>query len=307
MDGKYETLALHFKYCVLIAVMFLVFLATERWSTSKEFTTYLSNAATMTSLLLGVVAIFYSFISNDGMSRSLGSISTVANEVREVRNDIQNFAAQTKVSTETAANNNTLVQAASVELSGTMASLTETLGAISSQNDTLKELVASLPSRIDQLETKFGDVAKAIVEKPLQLQAPISSTDLPAKAIDRFLARATFQQHLLALACVLAAQNKKPLDIPALCRAIEWNGPNVFQGFLGCMHAVQLCSRVAIEGGDKTYTIQSVHPELQKNAKTSFLKYVDSSFAEKPDDKAKWLGRLGAVEAMLAPDSAGEA
>lgn len=300
MDNKYENLALHFKYCALIAVIFFVCLATERWSANKDFTTYLSNAATMTSLLLGVVAIFYSFISNDGMSRSLGSISTVATEVREIRSDIQNFAEQTKVSTETAAANNTLVRTASVELSGTMESLIETLGAISSQNETLKELVANLPNRIDQLETKFGDVAKAIAEKPQQLQTPISTSDLSAKAVEGFLARATFQQHLLALACVLAAQNKKPLDIPEFCKAIEWNGPFGFQGYLSCMHAVQLCSRVAVEGKDKTYTIQSTHPDLQQSAKSSSLKYVKEGFTDKPDDKSKWLARLAAVETLFA-------
>ena len=280
MDKNNDTLALHFKYCALIAVMFLVFLATERWSTNKDFTIYLSNAATMTSLLLGVVAIFYSFISNDGMSRSLGSISTVTNEVREVRVDIQKFAEQTKTSTETAASNNLLFKGASTELSATMAALTETLEALSLQNDTLKDLVASLPNRIDQLENKFGDVAKAIGEKPQQLQAPVSTADIPAKAVERFLARATFQQHLLILACVLSAQTKMPLDIPALCTAIEWKASNQFQGFLGCMHAVQLCSRSAIEGKDKTFTISSVHPELQQNARSSFIYYVDSSFAD---------------------------
>lgn len=300
MTNDNDTLALHFKYCALIAVMFLVFVATERWSTSKDFTTYLSNAATMTSLLLGVVAIFYSFISNDGMSRSLGSISTVTNEVREVRSDIQKFAEQTKTSSEIAAANNVLVKGASTELSATMASLTETLEALSSQNETLKDLVASLPNRIDQLENKFGDVAKAIGDKPQQLQTPISTADIPAKAVERFLARATFQQNLLILACVLSAQTKKPLDIPAFCKAIEWNSPNHSQGFLGCMHAVQLCSRSVIEGKDKTYTIPSIHPELQQNARSSFLYYVDSNFAEKPDDKAKWLGKLAAVEALYA-------
>lgn len=299
MTNNTESLALHFKYCALIAVMLLVFLATERWSATKDFTTYLSNAATMTSLLLGVVAIFYSFISNDGMSRSLGSINTVASEVREVREDIQNFAEQTKISTEAASTNNTIVRAASSELSGTMISLSETLGAISLQNETLKELVASLPGRIDLLETKFEDVAKSLTEKPQQFQAPISTTDIPNNAVERFLDRATFQQHMLVIACVIAFQKNKALDIPALCKAIEWNGPSSFVGFLGCMHAVQLCSRATVSVQDKTYTILSVHNELKLNARSSFVNSVDSSFSDKPEDKAKWTGRLAALEVLF--------
>lgn len=298
MDNNFEKLALHFKYCALIAVMILVFLATERWSGNKDFTTYLSNAATMTSLLLGVVAIFYSFISNDGMSRSLGSISTVTDEVRDVRADIQKFAEQTKVSTETAAANNTLVKGASTELSTTMTSLAETLGALSSQNDTLKDLVASLPTRIDQLENKFGDVAKAIGEKPQQIQAQTASEEISAKVVQNFLARATFQQNLLIYACVLSAQKHEPLDIPKFCEAIEWSAPNHCQGFLGCMKAAQLCSRTVVEGQDRVYRISSMHPEIEKNAQSAFVQYVDTTFVDNHEVKAKWMGKLAAVEEL---------
>ncbi|RVT46847.1 hypothetical protein [Rubrivivax albus] len=300
MEAKFNELALHFKYWAFIALLFFVFLMTERWSASKEFTTYLSNAATMTSLLLAVVAIFYSFISNDGMSRSLGSISTVASEVREVREDIEAFAGQTKLSTETAAINNSLVRSASAELSSTMTSLSETLSAISNQNAALKDLVASLPTRIDQLETRFGDVANAISEKQQQSQVPITSADLPATAVERFLGRVTFQQHLIVVACVLAADTGKELDMSALCKVIDWNAPNQFQGFLSCMHAVQLCSRSFVQGKDKTYTIKSIHPDLQSSAKQTFVRYVESNFGEKPDERAKWLGRLAGVEALFA-------
>jgi len=103
-----ERLQLHFYYCGLIAAMIVVFLISDRWTGQANFTAYLSNAATMTSLLLGVVAIFYSFISNDGMSRSLGSIHMVTDEVRQVRSDIKGFAQQINTSTETATENNKL-------------------------------------------------------------------------------------------------------------------------------------------------------------------------------------------------------
>jgi len=69
MDDKYEKIKIHFFYCILILVIAIIAIATDRWTAQKDFTAYLSNAATMTSLLLGLVAIFYSFISNDGLSK----------------------------------------------------------------------------------------------------------------------------------------------------------------------------------------------------------------------------------------------
>lgn len=300
MNDKFETLALHFKYCALIAVMLLIAVATERWSSSKEFTTYLSNAATMTSLLLGVVAIFYSFISNDGMSRSLGSINSVSDEMREVRTDIQDFVVQTKDATKIAEANNDLVRGASTELSGTMISLSETLQEISVQNETLQNLVSSLPIRIDQLETKFGDVAKAIGEKPKLADQATSTDELSKKAIELFLTRATYNQNLFTMACVLSAKSMIPLDIPVFCKAIDWNGPTNLHGFLNCMHAIQLCSRTAIEGRDRAFVINSAHPELVLRAHSYFTEYIEQNFKGKPDDRAKWIGKIAAVEALFA-------
>lgn len=299
MDNKSETLALHFKYCALIAVMLLIAIATERWSSKEDFTTYLSNAATMTSLLLGVVAIFYSFISNDGMSRSLGSINTVSSEIRDIRADIQRFADQTRDSTRAAEANNEIVRGSSSALSSTMESLNETLRAISSQNEMLKGLVGELPIRLDQLEVKFGDVAKAIGEKPTSTAA-IADADISSKAVDAFLARATYFENLFTIACVISAGTKKPLDVPAFCKAVDWNAPVTLVGFLRCMHAAALCNRTAVEGKDKTFNVTSIHPHLTHIARTYFSEYVQKTFKDKPEDRAKWEGKLAAVEALFS-------
>jgi hypothetical protein len=304
MDNKCETLALHFKYCALIAVMLLIAIATERWSSNKDFTTYLSNAATMTSLLLGVVAIFYSFISNDGMSRSLGSINTVSSEIRDVRADIQRFVDQTRDSTRAAEVNNEIVRGSSSALSSTMESLNETLRAISSQNETLKGLVGELPTRIDQLEVRFGDVAKAIGEKPASTAA-IADADISAKAVDAFLSRATYFENLFTIACVISASTKKPLDVPAFCKAVDWNAPVTLVGFLRCMHATALCNRTSLEGKDKTFNVTSIHPHLTQRAQKYFAEYVQRTFHDKPEDRAKWAGKLAAVEALFVSGATG--
>lgn len=300
MEQSSEKLALHFKYCGFIAVMIVVAIATERWSTSKDFTTYLSNAATMTSLLLGVVAIFYSFISNDGMSRSLGSITLVSTEVRETREDIKQFSKLTQDATRESQSNTASVQKASSDLSQSLGLLSGTLGQLSEQNDALKNLISALPTRMDQLEAKFGDVAKAVGEKPQPAQPP-QATDAPVPVnIDRFLARASLTQNLLSHACVHSYSSKKPLSIPMFCAAIEYNGPSGYIGFLSCMHAAQLCFRKLVDGQAQTYTVSSVNPELAKLSRLYFVEYIEQNYADKPDEKALWLKKLTAVEALFA-------
>lgn len=298
MDNAVQNLKIHFNYCAFIATMVIILLATEKWSSSQGFTTYLSNAATMTSLLLGVVAIFYSFISNDGMSRSLGSISTVTTEVREVRGDIQKFSEQTKISVEAAVDNNNLVRSASDKLSEAMTSLDITLQAISSQNEALKDLVTILPTRIDQLETKFGDVAKGILEKPVHQQDPPEEIKIPDEIVENFLEYSTFSQNLFSIACVLSYETGKPLDLLEFCKVVEWNGVNQFMGFLSCMHVMQLCTRHPIPGKDKSFSISKIHPVLAQRAQAIFTADVSAGYEKKPEFRDKLMGRLAAVEAL---------
>ena len=76
----------------------IIALITEKWSSKEGFTSYLSNAATLTSLLLGLVAIFYSFISNDSLSRGLGGITVVSKEIGEAREMIAGYLQQAEES-----------------------------------------------------------------------------------------------------------------------------------------------------------------------------------------------------------------
>ncbi|HJV02748.1 MAG TPA: hypothetical protein VJ752_19590 [Burkholderiaceae bacterium] len=300
MDQNAENLSLHFKYCGFIAVMTVVAIATEKWSASKDFTAYLSNAATMTSLLLGVVAIFYSFISNDGMSRSLGSITTVSTEIRDIRGDIEQFSKLTQNATTESEHNTVLVREASANLSESLNGLSITLRQISEQNEALKGLVSVLPTRMEQLETKFGDVAKAVGEKPQSSQSMETSEEVSPAIVERFLGRASLDQNLLSYACVLAASSKKELSILHFCKAVEVNAPTTYNSFLTCMHAVQLCLRKRVEGQEKVYTVDRINPTLVTRNRPYFVSYVEKNYAAKPEEKISWLKKLAAVEALFA-------
>lgn len=302
-----DVLAIHFKYCIFIAVMVVIAVATERWSSSEEFTTYLSNAATMTSLFLGVIAILYSFVSNDSMSRSLGSITTVTDQVREVREQISEYVRLTADSTQAVQSSGVQVREASGAISGSLGTLDATLKELTTQNQELRALLGSLPTRFEQLETKVGDFTKAVGEKPAQAPShpPITASDIAPHVVSKFFARASLQQNLLTHACVLAFQSKKVLSIPDFCKAIDFNAPSGLQGFLSCMNAIQLCWRKQTEGRDKAYTISFVHPEVAQQSKSYYLSYVNENYADGSDEREKWLEKLKKVEDLFAsPPSA---
>lgn len=298
MCSELERIKLHFKYCALIAAIIFVGMATERWSSSKDFTTYLSNAATMTSLFLGVVAILYSFVSNDSMSKSLGSITTITDEVRSVRHEVGSFVEIAKQTNKEGVKNNQNLNAASQEIKNSIDTLKFTLESITSQNQELQNLIQAIPMRIGQIESKVDDVARVIGEKP---QPPTAAPrDLPDAVVERALARATLNQNLLMHACVLAVKNNKALSLEEFCKSISWNAPNHFQGFLSGLHALQICTRKLVEGQDKCYVIELVHPYLTKRSRNYYNEYINKYYKDRPEELKIWSEKIANVEALLA-------
>lgn len=295
-----DRISLHFKYCALILVMIIIAVATDRWTAQKDFTTYLSNAATMTSLVLGLVAIFYSYISNDGLSKSLGSIVTVSADVRASKAEISRYVELTKETVATSASNTSLLQSASEDVHATLATLDTTLRAISTENHKLQELVSNLPIRFEQLESKVGDVAKALGEKPPLPHSAASTSEISQRVVERFLARPSLSYNLVTYAFVLAASTKKQVSMDALAKAVELNQPYSMNGFLSAMHAVQLLSRTAVEGQYRTYIVTAIHPHLDATTKNYIDEYIESVYSDKPIEKAEWLRKVGNIEAMFA-------
>lgn len=295
-----ERISLHFKYCALILVMMLIAVATDRWTAQKDFTTYLSNAATMTSLVLGLVAIFYSYISNDGLSKSLGSIATVSADVRDSKTEIARYVDLTKDAVSATQTNASLLTEASNDVHGALSTLDTTLKAISEQNEKLQTLVSHLPTRMDQLETKMGDVAKALGEKPSQPRSAATAADISTRVVDRFLARPSLSYNLVTYAFVLAARTKKPISMESLAKAVELNQPSTMNGFLLAMNAMQLLSRSSAEGQDRTYNVIAIHPDLDAKTKPYIDQYIEKNYVNKPAEKADWLRRLSNIEELFA-------
>ncbi|MDO9505156.1 hypothetical protein [Hydrogenophaga sp.] len=306
MSTEVDRISLHFKYCVLILGMIIIAVATDRWTARQDFTTLLSNAATMTSLVLALVAIFYSFISNDGLSKSLGSISSVSAEVRESKEQISHYLSLTKDAAEAGDANSAGLRSASSEIRAAVGALEGTLKAIADQNGSLQVLVAALPTRLDQLETKVVDVARSLGEKPSQPLEPSSAQDIPVQVIQRFLSRPSISYNLVTYASVLAFRTGRPLSIPDLCSAISLQQPSTMAGFLMAMNAAQLIYREIVEGETKVYRITYVHPDLDRLTKPYLEEFLDDHFSARPTERASWQVKLALVETMFSDSTSAE-
>jgi hypothetical protein len=84
-----DTVRVHFFYVALILGLCNVLLVTFNWTTLQGFTKYLSVAATVTSLVLGVLAIIYGFVSSGTINQSLGSVESSASKLTTIAADLR--------------------------------------------------------------------------------------------------------------------------------------------------------------------------------------------------------------------------
>jgi len=83
-----NTAIIHHKYIILILILIIIGIVSFFYSESPEFTQYLATATGITSLFLGLVAIFYSFITNNSSSKNLAEISIASNELKNASLEI---------------------------------------------------------------------------------------------------------------------------------------------------------------------------------------------------------------------------
>ena len=300
MIAELEKLRIHFAYCALILVLVIIAIATDRWTPQSGFTEYLSNAATMTSLVLGLVAIFYSFIANDGLSKSLGNINMVAETISQTKDQISNFLRLTSVATDVSKENAAQMQNLSSKISVDLSALTATLAEIKTQSATLHSSISELPTRLDKLETNVLDATKAVGEK-IQLPSSTPATvPVDTTVVKRFLELSPPTGNLLAIACVLANKTDKPLVISSFAAAVEEKIDAYMAGFLASMHAAQLIKRGFVPDKGRNYTIKAVHPVLAEYARTYFTEYLARAYKDEPEELQEWLAKLAKVEALFS-------
>lgn len=294
-----DKLRIHFIYWMIILMMVIIAIATDRWTSQKGFTEYLTNAATMTSLMLALVAIFYSFVSNSALSENFNDISSVANEVRLSKEQISKYLDLTTTSTEAARENTKAMELVSGDVKAALATLGETLSALKEQSEGLTSSVATLPTRLDQLEMKVIDATKSVGEKKNPPPPPTGSEEPSANAVDRFLSITPVTINLLSYACVLAKNTGKTLSLSAFAEATIDNA-DTYRGAIECMHGIGLIRRTAIKDQRLIYKLEAVHNRLATHAKSYITEYLKSSFTDKPEVRDFWREKMKAVEAIFA-------
>jgi hypothetical protein len=255
--------SVHYKYWLFILVLIIIALITEKWSSKENFTSYLSNAATLTSLLLGLVAIFYSFISNDSLSKGLGGITVVSKEIGEAREKIAGYLQQAEESNHSLTSSKDSLDQAKDLIAADLKGLGELLNEVREESRGLIQIVNNIPNRLEKVESGVGDLAtlfrtRQAADSPSSME--ISSTEDFAR---EFMARTTPEINLLIIALVLAAQTKRYFTIKELAKVLPGNASSLL-GELVLLSSVSL-ARIRIAGTPVVDTPDIRWPDILLN------------------------------------------
>lgn len=140
---------MHFIYVTCILIAIIILLMTFKWTQLDGFTSYLSVAATMTSLVLGVLAIIYSFLSSNSTNNSLGSIESAAHDIRDISEDLGRVVNDSQSLQSKAETRNQ-------ELHGLVQELRNAMDGLSNTTAVIAKSVEGLPPKFDAIHVELS-------------------------------------------------------------------------------------------------------------------------------------------------------
>ncbi len=166
-DSEYTQLKIHFFYITVFLIAIIILLAAANWTGIKGFTDYLTAAGTMISIVLGVLAIIYSFVSGDSISKSLGSVSSAAADLQEARQEFSNLVAAasglTNSSRATSEELNDVLEVVRLEVADMRAASAK----LNESTEGIAKTIGQMPERLDKIDGRLEKQFKNSVQRPI--------------------------------------------------------------------------------------------------------------------------------------------
>lgn len=141
--GEHGYLKIHFFYVCLLLSLTIIVLVSFNWTSLEGFTDYLSVAATLTSLVLGLLAIIYSFFSSGSINQSLGSLEDASRQMRLVAQDFKVLASDSSNIQQKAENRTERLHDLIENMQGALDKLASTTQSLAGSVDTLPERITN--------------------------------------------------------------------------------------------------------------------------------------------------------------------
>lgn len=196
---------IHFAYILAIMLAAIIILVTVHWGGVSDLVSYISFALTLSSLILALIAIVYSFVSNGNLLRTLGSLDNVANSL--------------SVSTDS-------LKSTTDELAQEVERIPPSFQKISGQINETQEILKNIESV--SLSASAGSMAN---------QSPEDQTEIVST--ESFLANCSLLGILIIHALYLAEKHKIPFDLEDFSKQTGVNF-DYTQGFMVALNSARI-------------------------------------------------------------------
>lgn len=221
-NGNLTALKLHFFYIVLILCSSLILLATRDWTKLEGFTEYLSVSATLTSLVLGVLAIIYGFVSSNSTNNFLGSVEASAREMKGIGSELRTIFSNGQELQAKAQDRNE-------ELHALIGNLRTTIETLSASTTNIAGAVEVIPLKLESLRVELAGKA---TQPTAELTTQSTSQALNKDQAKHFLGVSS----LLGLAALRALQSAKyqtrPCDLGFIFKGNFLDSYDYVHGYL---------------------------------------------------------------------------
>lgn len=286
-----QCLKIHFFYVVLILSLTVILLATFRWTALPGFTSYLSTAATITSLVLGLLAIIYAYISNDALSQSTGIMTSTATQasesavrIRELLDDVGNMSEENQ-------NVSLVLKDISKSISIQIDALKQSTSTLSLSTENIHEILAEalaeIPKGLGAIEKRLADFQTTEPVGEKKINQPNNVDELLSTLVDK----ASGSGLILLYACYLSKINQKEFDLAEFSGG--FSSKDYFHGFFIAVNSLRV---LEAEVSGAKITIFDC-PEVFESAKYKFEERIEKLKLD--SSKEKWKSALITVESYF--------
>lgn len=285
-----SNVGIHFFYVTLILVALIIFIATARWTELPKFTDYLSAAATITSLVLGLLAIIYAYISNDSLSQTTGVLSGAAGEAQQATSKITLLVDNVENLTRGTTQTNEKLAVILYDLKEQLNSLDGTAATLDKQVNAIVEVLPEIPKGLQKMEKRFDEFIQAApIADPIPIKA--ISPETLEKFAENCVASSSPAGVLLIHAIYLSHKNDKEIDIK---KFTKFSSPDYLFGYFIAMNSLGLVEYEKANGTSTSLVKITFCPDAFSEARSAFE--AKSNKQKSEETKNRWKLLLEQVE-----------
>lgn len=283
-------LKIHFFYVTVILVSIIIALFTVGSVAQDRLSEYLSSAATITSVVLGVLAIIYAFISNDSFSKATGKLSEIVDSSKKASNNLVDVLGQVQDVANASGENSRSLTDLVGKITNEISELTKTTKSLETATNGIAGILPTIPSGLEEIKKRFDALPEngksfSVVGDEIDGGGDENKEDLARNLISK----SPMAGLLIMYACYVYKKIGKKIDFSKdIFEVGMWD---YFIGFFVCMSAIGLVESEKVESEEWAYLIKWC-PESLREAKVRLLEEIGG-------DGELWLKAVKSLDDLL--------